>query len=460
MALSLNNRSLGAFQRTGTLARVSVAGGAAPREIEEDVLAADWSPDGRELAIVREVEGKQRLEFPVGKVLYETDGWVSHPRISPDGTEIAFADHPIGGDDGGSVALVDRSGKKKTLSNLYASLGGIAWPPHGKELWFTAAAVGFNRSLNAVTRSGKERVLARATGGLVLQDVFRDGRALVKQEKSRQELLVRRESDEKERDFSWLDWSLITDLSADGGTLLFDESGEGGGPGYSVYVRKSDGSPAVRLGEGSAQSLSPDSRWVLAIVRSTSDPQLIAYPTGAGQPKTFPKDGLTVMAAQWLPDGKRILLAANEKSRGVRLYVRDFAGGKPRALTPEGYRFFGRTISPDGKSVLVRGPDRKFYLYPLEGGEPAAVPGLTDRDRILGWISGGRLWVAGIGEVPAKVSRLDVTTGRRELWREITPSDSAGVSGVGRICLTADGKSYAYSYARALSELFVVEGIR
>lgn len=295
----------------------------------------------------------------------------------------------------------------------------------------------------------------------MLQDVAKDGRVLVTQEKSRQELLARVEGDPKERDLSWLDWSLAADLSSDGRMLLFDESGEGGGKGYSVYVRKTDGSPAVRLGEGSAQSLSPDGRWVLAIVDSTSDPKLVAYPTGAGQPKAFPKEGLDVQDALWFPDGRRILVNANEKGRGVRIWVRDFEGtGKPRALTPEGYRALQRTITPDGTSVVVRGPDRRFYQYPLGGGEPVGLPGVAaEGERPDGWSSDGRLYVIARG-VPARVFLLDPATGRKELWKEFLPSDSAGVAPFTGIRVTADGKAWAYSFLRVLGELFVVEGIR
>ena len=462
LALSLNNANSGAFERRGTLARASVAGGAAPREVEEGVLWADWSPDGKDLAIVRHAPGgKQRLEFPIGKVLYETEGWISHPRVSPDGNEVAFADHPLQGDDGGSVGLVDRAGAKKNISPTFASLQGVAWPPGGKEVWFSGATIGFNRSLHAVTRSGKHRVLARATGGLVLQDVAKDGRVLVTQEKSRQEMLGRFVGDEKDRDLSWLDWSLAADIAADGRTILFDESGEGGGKGYSVYVRKADGSPAVRLGEGSVQTLSPDTRWVLAIVSSTSEPDLVAYPTGAGQVKTFAREGLTVQEAGWLPDGKRILMNANEAGRGVRIYVRDFeGGGKPRAVTPEGYRAFPRSVSRDGKSVVVRGPDRRFYIYPLGGGEPVAVAGLApEGERPESWAADGRLYVIARG-VPVKVFLVDPASGRRELWKEILPADSAGVAPIGGVRMTSDGKSYAYSFMRVLAELFLVDGVR
>ena len=225
MALSLNSRVLEPFVRTGTLARVSVAGGAAPREVLEDVLWADWAPDGA-LAIVREAHGKSRLEFPIGKVLYETTGYITHPRVSPRGDAVAFLDHPAHTDDGGAVAIVDGSGARKTLSALFASIWGLAWSPGG-EIWFTAAAVGGNRSLYGVTRSGRARVISRVTGSLTLQDVSRDGRVLMTHDVTHIGILALIPGEQKERDFSWLDYSVVTGLSADGRTLLFNESGEG-----------------------------------------------------------------------------------------------------------------------------------------------------------------------------------------------------------------------------------------
>jgi hypothetical protein len=179
----------------------------------------------------------------------------------------------------------------------------------------------------------------------------------------------------------------VARLLAAGGDLSGREErpllrvGEGGGAGYSVYIRKTDGSPAVRLGEGSGQDLSPDGEWVLAIVHPASDPQLVAYPTGAGESKLFPKDGVSVFSAAFLPGGKQILVTGSEAGHGPRLYVRDFAGGKPRAVSPEGY--LGGLVSPDGKWATVRGPDRKRYLYPLSGGEPREIPGVRREDGTL-----------------------------------------------------------------------------
>jgi Tol biopolymer transport system component len=241
--------------------------------------------------------------------------------------------------------------------------------------------------------------------------------------------------------------------------VLFTEGGEGGGPGYSVYVRATDGSPAVRLGEGFGQALSPDNKWAIAIQRPATDPQLVAYPTGAGEARVFPREGLSVLNACWFPDGKKLLFTANEPGRGPRLYERDFAGGKPRALTPEGYRGL-RVVSPDGKWAVVTGPDRKTYLYPLAGGEPTVVSGVEVNEVVAGAASDSRsIYVYRRGEIPTNVSRLDVTTGQRQPWRSLAPADTGGVSDPSPLTAPS-GDSYIYNYNRTLSDLYLVEGLK
>ncbi len=458
MAVSLNRRAAGGgFQRTGTLAQLSVAGGAAPRDILKEIECADWSPDGKSLAIARVVSGKMRLEYPAGKILYETHGWVSHPRVSPDGTLIAFIDHPTPGDDGGSIATVDRSGRMKKLSEPFASAQGLAWSPNG-EVWFTATRVGGNRSLRSATLGGRVRERVRVPGALTLQDISRDGRLLVTRDSLRSEIVALPPGETKERDLTWLDWSLPAAMPVDGKRILFSETGEGGGAGYSAYIRGTDGSPAVRLGEGSAQDLSADGEWALAIAHPASDPQLVAYPTGAGEPRLFSKEGLSVYGATFMPDGKQILFTASEPGHRPRVYLRSIDGGKPRPVSPEGFQ--GGLVAPDGKWVVVTGPDRKTYLYPTSGGEPTAVPGLDREDNVDQLSLDGRfLFVHRGGEMPAKVFLLDISTGRKELWRTLMPADAAGVPEIG-ITPTRSGEGYVYSYIRTLSDLFLVDGVR
>ncbi|HSD72829.1 MAG TPA: hypothetical protein VLE54_08555, partial [Thermoanaerobaculia bacterium] len=301
----------------------------------------------------------------------------------------------------------------------------------------------------------------RIPGVSTIKDISRDGRVLLANETYRLGILDRRAGDPKESEVSWLDFSLVSDITPDGSAILLTESGDGGGPGYSAYIRKTDGSPAVRLSEGMAQAFSPDRNWALSVLHPSTDATLVAVPTGVGQTRTFPKDGLRVIVADWFPDGKRILVTATEQSRGTRLYVRDFAGGKARALSPEGYRHFYRAVSPDGRFAAVRGPDRKIYLYPLEGGEPTPLSGLTADDVPVRFDPEGRwLYAYQQGSIPLAVYRYEISTGRKQLWKEVSPADTAGLSAIARILPTPDGRAYAYSYFRILSFLHVADGLK
>ncbi len=459
MAVSLNRRVAHSFVRTGRLARISIAGGA-PRDILDDVQWADWSPDGQSLAIVRDVGVKNRLEFPIGKAIYDTTGWISHPRVAPKGDVVAFIDHPFQNDDGGRVALVDGAGKKQTLTPLYATVQGLAWGAGGTEIWYTAAEGGFNRAVHAVTLSGNVRLVGRVPGISTIRDISKEGRVLMTNESARLGVLARSPGDEKERELSWLDYSLVTDISSDGRMVLITESGEGGGPGYSAYIRKTDGSPAVRLGAGATEAFSPDGAWALSIVL-TPEAHIVLLPTSVGEPRALSREGTDPFNADFLPDGKSIVFTASEAGRGTRLYVRDLAGGKSRALTPEGYSMFRGAITPDGKAVAVSGPDRRLYLYPLAGGEPTALPGLTMAYRPIRFTADGRtLYCQEEATIPSRIFRYDVASGRLDPWKEVAASDTAGLSSISRVVVTPDGKTYAYSYLRILSYLQLVEGLK
>ena len=323
MAVLLDNHPIGTWVSVGTLARAPLAGGA-PREVVDRVQWADWGPDGNNVAIVRDVGGRNRLEYPPGKMLYETGGWIGHVRLSPKGDLIAFLDHPIQGDDSGSVAVVDLSGKKKTLSDGWYSSQGLAWSPDGEEIWFTGNKSGIDRALYAVSLAGKERLVARMPGTLMLLDIWKDGRLLLNRASWRRELTA--VADGKERDLTWLDYSYPADISADGKTLLFDEEGGGGslaygksgGLSYAVYLRKTDGSPAVLLGEGAAIALSPDEKWVIAQTQQ-SPAQLNLLPTKAGTAKPLTHDAINHAWARWFPDGKRAVFRERTGSRRAAL---------------------------------------------------------------------------------------------------------------------------------------------
>ena len=467
MAVLLNSKAIGTWVNMGTLARAPLVGGA-PREVLEQVQWADWAADGNSLAVVRDLGGRNRLEYPIGKPLYETGGWIGHPRVSPKGNLIAFIDHPIQGDDSGSLAVVDLAGKKKDLSGEWFTIQGVAWSPDGKEIWFTASKSGVDRTLYAISLDGKERMVLRLPGAVMIFDIFKDGRVLLMRASWRRELIGVTADDAKQHDLSWLDYTYPSDLSGDGKTLLFDEEGGGGsldysksgGLSYAVYIRKTDGSPAVLLGEGGAVALSPDGKAVVAQTQD-SPSQLKLLTTGAGEPKDLTKDNINHSWAHWFPDGKRILFSGNEPGKGVKLYVRDLASGKSQAITPEGVNGTAFVISPDSQLVAGIGPDQKGYLYPVAGGEPGVIPGLNPGEQPITFSTdGGSLYIYQPGELPARVDRLDVHTGQRTLWKQLMPSDPAGVETIGPILMTPDAKTCVFGYHRMLADLYLVEGLK
>jgi Tol biopolymer transport system component len=442
----------------GTLARMPLEGGA-PREILDGVREADWSPDGADLAVIRDVGGKDRLEFPAGKVLAETGGYFSNPRFSPRGDRIAFFEHPIKFDDRGEVAVVDLAGKKTVLSEGYWGEEGLAWSPAGDEVMFSAGTAYNNFRVYAVSLGRKRRVALESAGGLTIHDVRADGRWLATRDDFFREMPVLAPGQSRERDLSWLDLSDPVALTSDGKTLLFTEESGSVGVNYAVCLRQTDGSPVVRLGEGAANDLSRDGKWALANV-PTTPPQLMLYPTGAGEPHKLERGGLlSYESAQFFPDGKRIVVCGPEEGKGVRCYVQDVAGGKPRPVTPEGTS--QAFVSPDGRMILVNASGGALMLYPVDGGEARPVAGATPEDSVIRWSADGRfllLWRG--GEVPARIERLEIATGRREPVRTIGPADLTGVLRVGPFAFSNDDKSHAYACRRMASHLFLVEGAR
>jgi eukaryotic-like serine/threonine-protein kinase len=449
------------YARIGTLSQTPLSG-SAPRDLLEDVGHVDWSPDGSAIAVVRAPQWRYRLEFPAGKVLYETTGWISFPRISPKGDAVAFLDHPVFGDDRGSVAIMDRSGKKKTLSTGWESAQGVSWSATGEEIWFTATRAGSSRALYAVTPSGRQRPVATTPSGMTLQDIARDGRVLFIESNARLGFLGLLPGETKERDLSGLEWSYGPILSADGKTAVFTEQGDAGGSGYSVYLRKIDGSAPVRLGEGYALALSPDGKWVLTALIRTTPSQIVLLPTGAGEPKTFPKDEIEHVSAPvgaFLPDGKRILFVGHEPGRPTRVFVQHLAGGAAKPVTPEGV--VARLVSPDGASLVTQTAEG-LALSPLEGGPSRPIPGVKPGDRPLRFTVDGRsLFLRpDAREFPARVFRLDVSTGRREVWKELMPGDPAGITQLSATAISEDGKTVFFTYGRSLSDLYLAEGLK
>jgi WD40 repeat protein len=444
------------FQESGTLARVPLAGGA-PREVIENVFWADWAPNGQTLAVVRGNLGVgARLEYPPDHPIYSPIGWVSHVRFSPSGDFLATADHVPGGDDG-RVVILDTQGNIKAVSSFYASVEGVAWSPNGKEAWFSAVPAGSARSIYALDFSGKERLIYRSPGGLTIHDIGRNGLVLMTADKSRISLAALAPGETRERSLSWFDWSLLADMSDDGKTILFSETGEAVGANYGLFLRKTDGSPAVRLGDGGFGALSPDGKWVVATDGSPA--KLVLLPTGVGSPKQLTDNKSEHFNVVWARDSRSIIFSAAEPGAIGRSYLLDLQAGNPRPLTPEGVVVLG--LMRDGKSLLAGDSKRDLWLYPIAGGEPQKLNLVREPGEFfVGSLGDGKSVLFASRSIPVRVTRIDLATGKRELWKEILPADPAGVQAIPIVRFSADGKSYAYSVSRTLSDLYVVDGLK
>jgi eukaryotic-like serine/threonine-protein kinase len=449
------------FEGLGTLVRTSLAGGL-PREVLEGVTEADWGPDGT-LAVVKRHGNMMELEYPVGTKLHEARS-IWSMRLSPTGDKIAFFEAPapsVGG--AGELVVMDRSRKRTTLAKASIALG-IAWPSSGNEVWFSGARSDGPPTIRAVSlSSGRERFVDRVPAPLKIEDISRDGRVLAMKGLNLGGITCLVPGETRERELGWLDNAYVEGISADGRTLLF-RAFEGIWRD-GVYTRTTDGSPAVRLGEGHPESLSPDGKWVLARAPGAETAwgrEWVLVPTGPGAPRLLPHGAITQLVnGAWLPDGRRIVFTAIEGAQRARAYVQDVASGSMRPITPAGVQMPEKAESPDGTSVLVW-LNGKWFLYPIDGGTPRPFSLLGAGDNPQRWSADGRFLyvVRGSYVPPVAIERLDVTTGRREPWKTLVPSDPVGIERLDSPVISADGRGYCYSYARRHHELYVVEGLK
>jgi eukaryotic-like serine/threonine-protein kinase len=464
ISIGCRDRYIGDCQ--GTLALVPISGGA-PRELAEEVVAADWTADGSEMAIVRHTEGTYRVEYPRGKVIYESHKPLGFVRIAPDGKSLAIAQSVGEWGDAGRLFVLDANGKQITHSQMYVSLEGVAWPPSGEEVWLAGTTdAGWADAIYALRMNGQERIVLRLPGMVRLHDISRDGAVLLSKDLWRSDIMYRGASDQSERSLSWLDYAQLRDITDDGKMVSIADWGQAAGASGLAFVRKTDGSPAVKLGAWDEPVLSPDGTRVLAVegvTVGTGKPSVV--PIGVGEIQKFEVAEIqNVQSMGWMPDGKSFYYGADD-GHGFRMYLQDLAGGKPRAVTPvitvKSYYFETHLVSADGKFLFARDTSGKAKLYPVAGGEPQDLTGLMPEDVWMTWTKDGRAaYVFHDEKTSATVYRLDVSSGKRQLVAKVAPVDPAGVTSISNVLYTPDGKAYAYSDTQELSELFVVAGVK
>ena len=438
----------------GTLARVPFSGGS-PRGVLENVFYADWGPDGESMAVVRRVAGKYRLEYPVGTVMYETDDRApAYPRVSRDGKLIAFFEHDVAVGDY-SLCIVGPHHTKQVLSRGWRAVGRLGWSPRGDEIWFSGAQAGADPALYAVDLAGKQRLISQAPGWIVMHDVARDGHVLINAVNSRLGVLYAADGSAP-RDLAWFDASFAYDLSQDSKSLVFAELSSGEGRNAAIYLRGTDGSPAVHLGYGNLPALSPDGKWVACIHHRPAASRLLLLPTGPGELHELDVGDMNYASVEWFPDGKRLLFTGNQPGRLVRSWVYDLDGGKATPVTPEGVR--ATRVSPNGRSFVIVDP-RRLILGDFEGGERRAISQLQGGENVVRWSGDGRyLFLAHAEGEILKLTRLEVLSGKQLPWRVLKVPES-GAEFLGPLALSPDGKVAVCTFQHDLANLYLVTGL-
>jgi eukaryotic-like serine/threonine-protein kinase len=442
-----------AFAMVGELDRLPVSGGG-PRPIVDAVQDAVWADDGN-IAVVRYVGQHYRLEYPLGKELFETNGFIRAPRLAPKNGQVAFLFHPVLGDDSGSVALVNTQGQMRELTSRFPTINGLAWSPSGNELWFSAVtAASRGGGIYGVNMKGEVRNILATPDRVSLLDVGDNGSILLSNQRQTATVMFSSPDLPADRDLAVSFWTTAVDISPDGKYLLLTD--EATDP-YTIVLAKSDGSPPVRLGQGEAVSISPDAKWVLASTVNAPE-QYLLLPIGAGEAKQLTHDEIDrSVFAYWLPDSQRFLFNGSEPGRKMRGYMQDINGGPARPITPEGVTC--GPVSPDGVHFITRDGSGATFLETLDGHSSASKLVVAASERVNGWLDLRHVYVY-TPPIVRVIYSIDVITGKREVLKRIAVPDTAGVDAIVPVKVARDGKHLIYGVGRSLSDLHLVTGLR
>jgi eukaryotic-like serine/threonine-protein kinase len=295
-------------------------------------------------------------------------------------------------------------------------------------------------------------------GGMWLQDQ-RAGTVLIVTHQGQIGIRGIASGSKEERELGWFGWSMLRGISDNGRTILFEEEGDAGGPNYTVFLRDTDGSPPMRIGEGGAIAISPDLKWV--ITQPTKAGPMMVVPIGAGGSRRLSHDSVSYSEVSWMPDGEHILASGIDSGHGQRDYLIDFNTGDSKPITPEGRA--GIHVSRDGRDVAVQASDGAWEILPLGGGAVGVIPGVNSAYDVIGWFPDGKsLYAVSKGRLDpvAKVYKVDPITGKMDFWRTFGILAGSGADSVTPPLFSSDGSAYAYVYQRLVSEAYLVTGLR
>ena len=372
-----------------------------------------------------------------------------------------ITEHDISGDLRGGVSVVDRHGARTQVASGFGVIRNVVWTSD-QELQFSGVddAVENFGSLYAV-RIGQEKQRFGLTAGDII-DVAPGGRALFYNYASSTTTVARRtgapgDLDLSDRTFA----SYVTDISADGRSIVGTWQARAGGVNDAVYLQRTDATSPVRLGEGQALALSPDQKWVLARLVRPQGERLILVPTGAGESRELPGGEVKQYSAgKWFPEGKRVIFSGARGDAVPRLYVQDVGGGSPQPFSGNGFTLpsLGASVSPDGKRIVALGPEDEPVLFSTEGGEPMAIPHMMAGDVPIAWTSdSSALFYFEAEEPAARLRRYDLRTGKAHVVSELLAARPVGLMGHYRILVTPDGSTCIFSYSHISANLVLAE---
>jgi eukaryotic-like serine/threonine-protein kinase len=425
------------------------------------VYDADWAPDGEHLAVIDRKDERWRLEYPIGKVLLETDNWISDIRVSPDGKNVALFRHPPASkDDRGVVVLVDQAGNQKVISAEWEALEGMAWTPDGKEVWYSAAQSGDQYCVRASTLAGKERAVFCGTDGTRIHDIAASGKTLVSTQRQNVTMAAVEHGSNTQHDLTSLGMSIDPRVTPDGAEVVSTDPSERGGSDYAVYVQKLSGGTPVRIASGGYGSdVSDDGKWVLVVMPGDTSGRVQVVPTGAGETQTLQWDGFELSSANWFPDNQHILLFGGPVGQSVGLYMTDRSGSAPKMLLKDAPAW--ADVMPDGEHLLLL-RDTTLVQRSMKDGSEKNLRALLPGEKPVDWSrEPNHLFTQIVAPTQVRVDKIDLLSEKRETWQVFQPKnyDGTGFS-VQELTITPDGKWMLLSYVGQQGEFYTSETLR
>ena len=462
-ALVLVGPSRAAINAQGTLAWWPALGGKA-RPIVQNAGWSDWSESARLLAVVRDtgperVLDVRRADGALERTVFRTVGAMSYVRFSPDGTRIAFIHHPSRYDDAGEVRIAETArASSRALTPRFERAAGLDWNERSGDVWFTASRANlYSSTLWRVNVSGALAEIQPLPDFFALQDVSRSGTGCLLISSASGTAMFARQPKLPPKDLTWLGFSQVSDLSADGRSVLFVDGGATA-KSYGTWSRSLDGGEAVRLGSATSGKFSPDEHSIIALTPQSAGPeQLVLVPVGPGETRQLTFSN----ASHAMPSfaGPKTILFVRSHAGTSEVWTIQTDGTGARSLGAEGCDM--PSPSPSGRSFVCRAGVAKnaLYVYPMEKGAGRKLYEVPDRNTFVAarWNGTGDRIFAVTDDL--RLLTVDAATGRTVAEEAVDLGGAVGSDSLIAAAMSPDATVQVYSFERFSSGLYLAYGL-